>query len=182
MAKGKRKGKKGKKKNDLKKKKKRKEKKGKTKYVFALDPEDEKPEAVIEKAIGRLKRARKLTHRRNINELRFASDILHVISEVVIRYDRELAAGGFSNSVASQYLFRTFNYMLAADQNIEKMLAESPFDFLDEYVKTRNLGDDNSVPKKGDKRFIGKLGRMGKTHSPLISKKKRKKKGDKKKK
>lgn len=176
MAKKKRRRKRGRKDGKLKKNKKGKEK---TRIVFSLEPEDESPKKVVDSVIKKLKEVRGRLKKQHIEELVFARDILTVIGEVVTRYDRMLESGRFTSSPVAQHLYRSLNYMLAAYENIEKMLAEKPFDYLDEYYKTRFTGNSTSVPKKP---MVLKHGKAGKQHMPLISKerKKRSKKKDKK--
>lgn len=166
--------------------KKIKHRKKKFKVSFSLDKEDKDGKEVVNDIIDRLKSVRKKVRKKNINDLRFASDILNVIGEVVTRYDSALSRGEFVNSASAQYIFRCLNYMLAAYQNIERMLAQDGYDFMDDFIKTRNLDLVVSKEKK-DNKFESKFGSMGKQHIPLITKEKRKytkkdKKKDKKKK
>jgi len=155
--------------------KKRKRKKGKkrdkgklkkTKIIFSLDDDDLSNKEVFDNVIDRLKSARKKVHRKNIAEIKFASDILKVIDEVITKYDAALSRGEFSSSPQAQHIFRTVNYMIAAYQNIEKMLADDSFKFLEDYYNVLNLH------KKPDSKDVieSKLGNMGKQHIPLLSK------------
>jgi len=174
-----RKRKRGKKDDKLKKKSDRKEKE-RRKIKFELDKIDAPAKNVIDDVIEKLQSARKrIKTKSKLNrELVFARDILSTIDEVVTRYDRALSDGTFSTSPVAQYLFQALNYMLAAYNNIEKLLMERPFDFLDEYYNLRftNTGKGPvGRPQVGDL----KHGRSGKNHIPLISKE-RKKRGTKK--
>lgn len=148
-------------------------KKKKFKVKFSLDKEDRDGKEVVNDIIDKLKSVRKKVNKKNILDLRFASDILHVINEVITRYDSALSKGEFVNSSSAQYIFRCLNYMLAAYQNIERMLAEDGFDFLDDYVKTRNLDLGVSKEKRKNK-FKSKFGNVGKQHVPMISKERKK--------
>jgi len=168
MAKKKRrKRKRGKKDGKLKKKK----GKEKRKIIFSLDSEDASPKKVVDSVIQKLKEVRGKLKKQHVEELVFARDVLTVINEVVTRYDRMLESGRFTSSPVAQHLYRSLNYMLAAYQNIEKMLCESPFDYLDEYYKHRFTGNSTSVPKKPTEL---KHGKAGKQHMPLISKERKK--------
>lgn len=161
--------------------KKRKRRKGKKrdkgklkrrKIVFSLDDDDLSNKEVFDNVIDRLKSARDKVHRKNIVEIKFASDILKVIEEVITKYDAALSRGEFSSSPQAQHIFRTVNYMIAAYQNIEKMLADDSFRFLEDYYNVLNLD------KKPNSKNVteSKLGNMGKQHIPLLSKQIRTKK------
>ncbi len=163
----KRKRKRGKKDGKLKKNKGKEKKK---RVIFTLDSEDVSPKKVIDSVIEKLKEVRGKLKKQHLEELIFARDILTVISEVVDRYDRALESGRFSSSPVATYLYRTLNYMLAAYQNIEKMLIEKPFDFLDEYYDKRFTSTDTGVKKVTEL----KHGRHGKQHMPLVSKERKK--------
>lgn len=174
MSKKKRKKRKrGKKDDKLKNKSSRKERKRKIK--FELDEINAPAKNVIDDVIEKLQSVRKkIKTKSKLNrELVFARDILSIIDEVVTRYDRALTDGTFSTSPVAQYLFQALNYMLAAYNNIEKLLMERPFDFLDEYFDLRftNTGKGpEGRPQVGDL----KHGRSGKNHIPLISKERKK--------
>lgn len=182
MSKKKRKKRKrGKKDDKLKNKSSRKEKKRKKRKIeFELDEINAPAKNVIDDVIEKLQSARKkIKTKSKLNrELTFARDILSIIDEVVTRYDRALSDGTFSTSPVAQYLFQSLNYMLAAYNNIEKLLMERPFDFLDEYY---NLRFTNTGKGPEGRPQVGNLkhGRSGKIHIPIISKE-RKKRGTKK--
>lgn len=173
-----RKRKRGKKDDKLKNKFSRKEKKGKRRKIkFELDEKDVPAKNVIDDVIDKLKSAReKIKTKSKLNrELVFARDILDVISEVVTRYDHAISDGTFSTSPVAQYLYQALNYMLAAYNNIEKLLMERPFDFLDEYYDLR-FTHTGKGPKGRVQVEDGKLkhGRSGKIHVPLVSEERRK--------
>ncbi len=176
----------GKKSKDKKKRKKKRSNKDKQKIRFILD-DASTDEEIFDDLIKKLKKARSKVTKQNINELRFARDILQVINEVIIRYDRAMENGEFTMSPNLPHLARILNYMICAYQNIEKMLTEDNFKFLQDYYKILNLG---GLPKPNGK-FESKLGNDGKHHVPtqqikrrrgnlVIDKKKKKKKKKKK--
>lgn len=165
--------------DDKLKSKSRKEKKGKRKreIKFELDEINVSAKNVIDDVIDKLKSARRKikTKSKLKGELVFARDILSVIDEVVTRYDHALTDGTFSTSPVAQYLYQALNYMLAAYNNIEKLLMEKSFDFLDEYYNLR-FTHTGKGPKERVQLQDGKLkhGRSGKIHIPLLNKEKRK--------
>ncbi len=180
MSKKKRKKRKrGKKDDKLKKKSDRKEKERK-KIKFELDEMNAPAKNVIDDVIDKLQSARKkIKTKSKLNrELVFARDILSVIDEVVTRYDRALTDGTFTTSPVAQYLYQALNYMLAAYNNIEKLLMERPFDFLDECYDLR-FTQTGKGPEGRPQTGKLKHGRSGKIHIPLLSKE-RKKRGTKK--
>lgn len=166
-------------KDDKLKGKSRKEKKyrRKRKIEFELDEINAPAKNVIDDVIDKLKSVRgKIKTKSKLNrELVFARDILSVIDEVVTRYDHAISDGTFSTSPVAQYLYQALNYMLAAYNNIEKLLMERPFDFLDEYYNLR-FTQTGKGPKGRVQLQDGKLkhGRSGKIHIPLIDKERKK--------
>lgn len=178
MSKRKRKKRKrGKKDDKLKNKSSKKEKKGRDKIEFELDKEDISPKKVIDDIIDGLKSARSRikTPKLLSGELIFARDILFVIDEVVTKYDDALSSGKFSTSPVAQYLYSALNNMLAAYQNIERMLIEKPFDFLDDYYGGKRFAQKGKGPDSVEL----KHGRKGKHHIPMIDKERRKRRGGK---
>lgn len=171
-----RKRKRGKKDDELKNKFSKKEEKGKRKKIrFELDKEDVPAKNVIDDVIDKLKSARKkIKTKSKLNrELVFARDILDVINEVVTRYDRALTDGTFSTSPVAQYLFQALNYMLAAYNNIEKLLMERAFNYLDEYYDVR-FTQTGKISKNRPQMGKLKHGRSGKIHIPLLNKERKK--------
>jgi len=124
---------------------------------------------VFNGTVRRLKKARRNIYKRSTNELRFVNDILSIINEVIVRYDHAMTNGEFTTSPHLHHLSRILNYMIAAYQNIEKMLAEDGFKFLEDYYKVLNLGGMTPINKK----LVSKLGNVGKQHMPKVEVKRR---------
>jgi len=102
-----------------KKKRKRKDKVKRRKVISLSDKDKDKLLKSISKLYGKL---RDKVNRKNIEELRFARDILKPLDKIFRKYDEALKSGRFTTSGVSHDICKVMNYLSAAFNCMERLL------------------------------------------------------------